>query len=125
MFRKCTETGLLFCRGKAARANGATPPSLISRSQERIDPGRSRDRVEARMKAFAGRRRGDLGCGPMKQLCCVSFLLLSSSSIVFAQSATDPLAPTRDTKSAVEIDREWQQSVAKYDGERNRLLAGG
>jgi alpha-L-fucosidase len=61
----------------------------------------------------------------MKHLCCVSFLLLSSASIVFAQSATatDPLAPTRDTKSAAEIDREWQQAVAKYDKERNRLLA--
>ncbi len=35
----------------------------------------------------------------------------------------DPLAPTLNTKSAGDIDREWQQSVAKYDGERNRLLA--
>jgi alpha-L-fucosidase len=61
----------------------------------------------------------------MKQLCSVSLLLLCGASIVFSQSSasTDPLAPTRDTKSAVEIDREWQQSVAKYDGERNRLLA--
>jgi alpha-L-fucosidase len=49
--------------------------------------------------------------------------LLVATPAVFAQGSTDPLAPTRDTKSAVEIDREWQQSVAKYDGERNRLLA--
>jgi alpha-L-fucosidase len=61
----------------------------------------------------------------MKQLSFVSLLLLCGASMVFAQSpaSTDPLAPTRDTKSAVEIDREWQQSVAKYDGERKRLLA--
>jgi alpha-L-fucosidase len=61
----------------------------------------------------------------MKQVCFVSLLLLCGASMVFAQSSasTDPLAPTRDTKSAVEIDREWQQSVAKYDGERKRLLA--
>ncbi len=61
----------------------------------------------------------------MKQLCSVSLLLLCGASMIFAQSSasTDPLAPTRDTKSAVEIDREWQQSVAKYDGERKRLLA--
>ena len=45
--------------------------------------------------------------------------------MLFAQGAasTDALAPTRDSKSAEQIDREWQQSVAKYDGERNRLLA--
>src|SRR4051794_26030428 len=52
-------------------------------------------------------------------------ILLAAGPLVFAQStaSTDPLAPTRDSKSAVEIDREWQQSVAKYDPERNRLLA--
>jgi alpha-L-fucosidase len=38
-----------------------------------------------------------------------------------AQSA-DPLAPTLGVKSAAEIDREWQQSVSKYDAERKRLL---
>ncbi len=61
----------------------------------------------------------------MKQLGCVSLLLLCWASTFFAQSptSTDPLAPTRDTKSAAEIDREWQQSVAKYDGERKRLVA--
>ena len=36
---------------------------------------------------------------------------------------SDPLAPTQDVKSAEQIDREWQQSVSKYDTERNRLLA--
>jgi alpha-L-fucosidase len=58
----------------------------------------------------------------------LSFLpgaLLLTTSLSFAQAATkpDPLAPTRTTKSAVEIDKEWQQSVAKYDAERARLLA--
>ncbi len=38
-------------------------------------------------------------------------------------SSTDPLAPTLGVKSAAEIDREWQQSVSKYDVERNRLVA--
>jgi alpha-L-fucosidase len=33
------------------------------------------------------------------------------------------LAPTLGVKSAADIDREWQQSVSKYDAERNRLLA--
>ncbi|HET6208245.1 MAG TPA: alpha-L-fucosidase [Terracidiphilus sp.] len=61
----------------------------------------------------------------MNQLRWVSLLLLYGGSALFAQTSasTDPLAPTRDTKSAVEIDREWQQSVAKYDTERNRLVA--
>ena len=46
-------------------------------------------------------------------------------SFCFAQSAgsADPLAPTLHAKSADQIDREWQQSVSKYDGERQRLLA--
>ena len=46
--------------------------------------------------------------------------------LLFAQAptpASDPLAPTQDVKSAEQIDREWQQSVSKYDAERNRLLA--
>lgn len=46
----------------------------------------------------------------------------ASISLLPAQSA-DPLAPTEGVKSAVEIDREWQQAVSKYDAERNRLLA--
>ena len=51
---------------------------------------------------------------------------LSLAPLTFAQSpaaSPDPLAPTLGAKSAVEIDREWQLSVAKYDAERNRLLA--
>ena len=38
-------------------------------------------------------------------------------------TAVDPLAPTAGVKSAAEIDREWQQSVAKYDTQRKKLLA--
>jgi alpha-L-fucosidase len=55
----------------------------------------------------------------------VSLFLLAAAPSILAQAdaSNDPLAPTRDTKSAVEIDREWQQSVAKYDAERNRLVA--
>jgi alpha-L-fucosidase len=58
--------------------------------------------------------------------CILPAVLLLAAPLVFAQAPAanpDPLAPTRDTKSAAEIDREWQQSVAKYDAERNRLLA--
>lgn len=58
--------------------------------------------------------------------CILPAVLLLASPLFFAQAPAakfDHLAPTRDTKSAAEIDREWQQSVAKYDGERNRLLA--
>ena len=63
----------------------------------------------------------------MNQLRWVLLLLLCGGSALFAQTSasTDPLAPTRDTKSAAEIDREWQQSVAKYDAERNRLRRRG
>ena len=50
------------------------------------------------------------------------FLAFVFAANLSSQSA-DPLAPTLNTKSAIEIDREWQQSVAKYDAERNRLLA--
>jgi len=52
-------------------------------------------------------------------------LAFVAASLVFAQSSAkpaDPLAPTLGVKSAAEIDREWQQSVSKYDAERNRLL---
>jgi alpha-L-fucosidase len=58
-----------------------------------------------------------------------SLLLLLAAPLLFAQSGTppgtasDPLAPTLGVKSAAEVDREWQQSVSKYDAERNRLLA--
>lgn len=61
----------------------------------------------------------------MKNLIACSFLLaLACCSSCFAQSSgsPDPLAPTLHTKSADQIDQEWQQSVAKYDKERNRLL---
>jgi alpha-L-fucosidase len=57
---------------------------------------------------------------------CLPAILLVTAPLIFAQApatASDPLAPTQGVKSAVEIDREWQQSVAKYDAERNRLLA--
>jgi alpha-L-fucosidase len=53
-------------------------------------------------------------------------VLLLTAPLTFAQlpvAIPDPLAPTSETKSAVEIDREWQQSVSKYDAERKRLLA--
>jgi alpha-L-fucosidase len=45
--------------------------------------------------------------------------------MIVAQSAasTDPLAPTQGVESAEQIDREWQQSMSKYDAKRNRLLA--
>ncbi len=57
---------------------------------------------------------------------CVVFLaaLVAAPPLVAQTSGpTDPLAPTLGVKSAFEIDREWQQSVSKYDAERNRLLA--
>ncbi|MGB6974118.1 MAG: alpha-L-fucosidase [Terracidiphilus sp.] len=57
-------------------------------------------------------------------------LLLLAAPFAVAQSTakpvaagSDPLAPTRGVVSARQIDQEWQKSVAKYDGERNRLLA--
>jgi alpha-L-fucosidase len=61
----------------------------------------------------------------MNHLGWVSLLLICSTPALSAQAPapTDPLAPTLGVKSAVEIDREWQQSVSKYDAERNRLLA--
>ena len=46
--------------------------------------------------------------------------VLAVATLLTAQS--DPLAPTRDTKSAAETDREWQQSVAKYDAARAKVL---
>ena len=62
----------------------------------------------------------------MKNLGVLPVLLaFASCASCFSQQAapSDPLAPTLDTKSALEIDKEWQQSVSKYDAERNRLLA--
>ena len=57
----------------------------------------------------------------MRQFVLPSVLLVA---IPFLNAQTSgPLAPTQGVKSAEQIDREWQQSVSKYDGERNRLLA--
>jgi alpha-L-fucosidase len=56
----------------------------------------------------------------------LSAALLLAAPLLFAQAPAanpDPLAPTQGVKSAAEIDREWQQSVAKYEPERKRLLA--
>jgi alpha-L-fucosidase len=56
----------------------------------------------------------------------VPAVLLMVAPLLFAQApaaTSDPLAPTLGVKSAEQIDREWQQSVAKYDTERNRLLS--
>ncbi|MDE3187571.1 MAG: alpha-L-fucosidase [Acidobacteriota bacterium] len=61
---------------------------------------------------------------------CLSLFLVLAAPLAFAQApaqtaapSADPLAPTLGAKSAAEIDREWQQSVSRYDAERNRLLA--
>jgi alpha-L-fucosidase len=53
-----------------------------------------------------------------------AILLLATPLLIAQKTApvTDPLAPTHDTKSAAEIDMEWQKSVAKYDTQRNTLL---
>src|SRR6266700_427411 len=50
----------------------------------------------------------------------VLWLLLTACAL--AQTSVAPLAPTHDTKSADEIDREWQASVAKYDAKRAAIL---
>lgn len=58
-------------------------------------------------------------------LLCLPLLALAACPRAHAQSSgaqSDPLAPTLGVKSADQIDREWQQSVSKYDTERNRLL---
>jgi alpha-L-fucosidase len=39
-----------------------------------------------------------------------------------ASPSVDPMAPTHGTKSAEQIDREWQRSVAKYDAPRSALV---
>ena len=52
------------------------------------------------------------------QIRCLPLILFAAAPLLFSQTVapkSDPLAPTRDSKSAVEIDREWQQSVSKYD----------
>jgi alpha-L-fucosidase len=53
----------------------------------------------------------------------LAFCILALAVTTLASAQSDPLAPTRDTKSAAEIDREWQQSVAKYDAARAKVLA--
>ncbi len=57
-----------------------------------------------------------------KQLRCLPLILLAVAPLL-SSAQSDPLAPTQGVKSAEQIDREWQQSVSKYDAERNRLLA--
>src|SRR5271157_2201614 len=55
----------------------------------------------------------------------VPVILLCLAPFLSAQApapAADPLAPTHDTKSAEQIDLEWQKSVAKYDTQRAALL---
>lgn len=47
--------------------------------------------------------------------------LFVCAPITRAQIA-DPFAPTATTKSAAEIDREWQRSVSKYDAPRAAIL---
>ncbi len=52
-------------------------------------------------------------------------IFLLAAPFAFSQAppaASDPLAPTLGVKSPEQIDQEWQKSVAKYDGERKRLL---
>jgi hypothetical protein len=61
----------------------------------------------------------------MKLACfrMLPFLLSFVALPEFAQNIpVDPDAPTHDTKSAAGIDREWQTSVAKYDGARAAIL---
>ena len=79
------------------------------------------------MKAFADALPNQLRFPRMKIRDLLLPAVLSVAfPLLFAQApspASDPLAPTQDVKSAEQIDREWQQSVSKYDAERNRLLA--
>ncbi len=54
----------------------------------------------------------------------VAALLMICAGVLRAQEGSkDSLAPTEGRKSAAEIDREWQASVAKYDGARRAILA--
>lgn len=57
----------------------------------------------------------------------LSVVLICGTATSLAQTTpkpvpSDPLAPTHGVKSAVEIDREWQASVAKYDRPRASIL---
>jgi alpha-L-fucosidase len=49
-------------------------------------------------------------------------VLMLTCALAFSQTPADPLAPTHDTKSAAEIDHEWQVSVSKYDSKRAQIL---
>ena len=52
-----------------------------------------------------------------------ALLAIALLTPAFALSQTvDPDAPTHDTKSAAEIDHEWQVSVSKYDSKRAEIL---
>jgi hypothetical protein len=55
-------------------------------------------------------------------LSIASLYLLLHTPVLAQTTGVDPLAPTHDTKSAAEIDREWQVSVSKYDGAREAIL---
>ena len=65
----------------------------------------------------------NLSCSLPVILLLAAPLLCASALAQTPASASDALAPTLGVKSAAAIDREWQQSVARYDGERDRLLA--
>ena len=52
----------------------------------------------------------------------ILWLVLATLPTWAQTSPADPLAPTRDTKSAAEIDHEWQVSIAKYDSNRAEVL---
>lgn len=49
--------------------------------------------------------------------------MLPAGTAQVSNRPADPLAPTHGVKSAEEIDREWQVSVAKYDAKRDSLIA--
>jgi alpha-L-fucosidase len=48
--------------------------------------------------------------------------LLAAPLLLAQKPAADPLAPTANTKSADQIEMEWEKSVSKYDAQRNALL---
>ncbi len=48
--------------------------------------------------------------------------LVAISSALSQDKPLDPVAPTHGIKSAAEIDREWQASVARYDAKRAEIL---
>ena len=50
------------------------------------------------------------------------FACLSSAPLLAPAQDADPSAPTHGVKSAEQIDKEWQDSVSKFDLRRNALL---